>query len=104
MSLASYACYPHDVPLPAPMWPSLTVIAGGVEAIAIAICVAAGIVAFINWRRSRSEKPGDAHQLLASGDGRTRFMAMAGMLVSTLFLLAVAVAALNIAATPPCGG
>ena len=75
-----------------------------VEAVAVVIGIAAGLVAFANWRRSRDEKPGDAHQLLGSGDGRTRFMAMAGMMTSLLFLIGIALAALNLVAVPPCGG
>ena len=104
VSLAGYACYPHDVPLATPLWPQLGVLSFSVEAIAIIIAIAAGVVALTNWRRSRDEKPGDAHQLLGSGDGRTRFMAMAGMMTSLLFLIGIALSALNLVAVPPCGG
>ena len=103
-SLAGYACYPHDVPLATPLWPHLVGIAAGVEAVAIGICIAAGIASWLNWRRSRGEKLGDAHHVVQSGDGRTRFMAMVGMLTSALFLIATAFAALNLTTVPACGG
>lgn len=104
VSLAGYACYPHDVPLAAPLWPQLSGISMWVEAVALVVCIAAGVVAFASWRRSRDERPGDAHQLLGSGDGRTRFMAMAGIMTSVLFLLGTAIATINAAGIPPCGG
>jgi hypothetical protein len=92
------------VPLAVPIWSNLGTVAAAVEAASLAICLAAGGLAWRNWRRTRDEKPGSAHQLIASGDGRTRFLAMAGMLVSALFLIAIAFAALNLVAVPPCGG
>ncbi len=104
VSLAGYACYPHDVPLAMPLWTNLKAVSLWVEAAAFIICIAALIVAVVSWRRTRDEKPGDAHQLLGSGDGRTRFMAMAGMMTSTLFLIGTALAALNLVGIPPCGG
>ncbi|MEP7245342.1 MAG: hypothetical protein ABI885_16935 [Gammaproteobacteria bacterium] len=104
VSLVGRACYPGDVPLAAPLWPHLIGIAAWVEIVAIAVCVAALIVAFGNWRRSLNEKPGDAHQLLGGGDGRTRFMALSGMIASVLFLIATGLAALNLAGVAPCGG
>ncbi len=104
VGLAGHACYPHDVPLAAPLWSQLGGAVLWVEAVALAVCIAAGLVAFASWRRSRNEGPGDAHQLLGGGDGRTRFMAMAGIMTSVLFLFGTALATINIAAVPACGG
>ena len=104
VSVAGFACYPHDVPLAMPLWPHLKGISAWVEVVALIVCVAACIVSVASWRRSRDEKPGDAHQLLGSGDGRTRFMSMTGMLASALFLIATALATMNLAGVPPCGG
>ena len=104
MSLAGYACYPHDMPLATPLWTNLNAVSLWVEAAAFVICIAALIVAVVSWRRTRDEKPGDAHRLLGSGDGRTRFMAMAGIMTSALFLIGTALAALNLEGVPPCDG
>lgn len=104
VGLASYACYPHDIPLAQPLWSHLTATTYIVEAIALLIGVAAGATAWRNWRRTRTEKDGNAARLLGSGDGRTRFMAMVGMLTSGLFLVAIVVATLYIGGVPPCGG
>ncbi|MDQ6679445.1 MAG: hypothetical protein M3Y67_00575 [Pseudomonadota bacterium] len=104
VSLAGYACFPHDVPLAAPLWPNLVGIVIGVDLVALVGCVAAWLAAFYSWRRTREEKPGDAEQLLGSGDGRTRFMAMAGVMTGMLFLVATLLATLNLAGVAPCGG
>ena len=104
VSLAGHACYPHDVPLAMPLWPALGSISIWVEAVAVVVCIAAGLVGFASWRRTRNEKPGDAHQLLGSGDGRTRFMAMSGVIMSVLFLIGTALATLNLLTVSPCGG
>jgi hypothetical protein len=47
------------------------------------------LVSWRNWQISGAEKAGSALHLLEGGDGRTRFMAMVGMISSGLFLLAV---------------
>jgi hypothetical protein len=103
-SLSAHGCYPHDVPLAVPLWGHLDAAAAGVEAVAAAVCFAAGFAAWLNWRRSRGEKAGNAHHLVESGDGRTRFMAMVGMMTSALFLIATGFAALNLTTVPACGG
>lgn len=104
VTLTGLACYPHELPLATPLWAHLRAISAAVEAIAVVACIAAGLVAFASWRKSRHEKPGDAHQLLGNGDGRTRFIAMAGIMASLLFLVGTALAALNLVGVPPCGG
>jgi hypothetical protein len=104
VSLAGYACYPHDIPLATPLWTHLGAVSLWVEAAAVVLCIAALIIAFASWRRTRHEATGDMHRLLGSGDGRTRFMAMAGTMTSALFLIATVLAALNLVGVPPCGG
>jgi hypothetical protein len=103
-SLAGYSCYPHDVPLATPLFDGLDAVAFGVEALAARVCVAAGAAAWLSWRRSRGEKGGSGHHLIESGDGRSRFMAMAGLMTSLLFLVATGFAWVNLAAVPSCGG
>ncbi|MEO7010610.1 MAG: hypothetical protein ABI156_15785 [Caldimonas sp.] len=104
VGLAGYACYPHDVPLAEPLWSGMPATTLWIEVAAIVISTAAGLVAFTNWRRSRGERPGGASELVGNGDGRTRFMAMAGMMVSGLFLLANVITLLYIVWVAPCGG
>lgn len=62
--------------------------------------VAVGISAFLivllalwaaarSWNLSRSEAGGGHHSALTSGHGRTRFLALAGLIANSMFLIAV---------------
>lgn len=88
-AVSGHICYPGDKPLLMPLWEGqrltllITDLAGIVLAV-IALLVSIGI-----WLRVRREREGSGHYLLDVGEGRTRFMAMAGILSSGLFLLAV---------------
>ena len=53
------------------------------------IALAAACTAVHNWRKTRHEKSGSAHQLLEVGEGRTRFLAMFGLLTSAGFIIAL---------------
>lgn len=60
-----------------------------VDAIAIAIAAGAGAVAYRLFQRTRTEKEGGTHELVEAGEGRTRFLAVCGLLASALFLIAI---------------
>jgi hypothetical protein len=102
--LFAHGCYPKDVPLAEPIWTNARSVALGIEAAAIAICIAAGLMAWRNWRRTRAEKEGSGHHLMESGDGRSRFMAMVGLICSGLFLLATIFATGILYMVQPCNG
>ncbi len=104
VAVTAHGCYPHDMPLADPIWSNLRTVAAVVELIAILVCIAGAFVAWRNWSRTRNEKPGSAHHLIEAGDGRMRFMAMVGIMVSALFFVAVIFAAWNLAVVPACGG
>ena len=70
---------------------------------ALAVAAAAGGTAWRSWRTTRAERPGGPEHLLESGAGRTRFMALAGLLLSGLFFLGVMMAAIPLFLVPPCG-
>jgi hypothetical protein len=98
----SQGCFPKDEPLTAPLAPIMPYVYGA-DAFALVLALVAGAVALANWRKTRGEKPGREHHLIESGDGRTRFMSMSGMLVSGIILLAVIYAGLTHLALPGCG-
>lgn len=102
--LFAHGCYPKDVPLAAPIWANAGSVALGVEVVAIVVCIVAGLTAWRNWRRTRAEKEGSGHHLMESGDGRSRFMAMVGLLCSGLFLLATVFATSFLYVVQPCNG
>jgi len=103
-ALSSYSCFPKDVPLQAPTWAGLEPTLLAIELAALVVCIVAAIVAWRSWRRSSAERPGSAHHLVESGDGRTRFLAMAGLMTSVLFFVAILFAMINLATVPLCGG
>ena len=104
VGLSSYGCFPHDEPRARPLWAHLPSAVGAIEVAAFVVCVVAALVAWRNWHRTRTERPGSAHRVLEAGDGRTRFMALVGLLTSGLFGLAVILAAIVLALVPPCNG
>lgn len=87
-ALSGHACYPRDVPLTIPSWPHWGSTLFGISLAAIVINIVAGLVAVRSWSRTNREKPGSGHHLLDAGEGRTRFLAMFGILTSALFLVA----------------
>jgi len=102
--LFAHGCYPKDVPIAEPIWGNAGSVALTVELMAVAVCIVAGLVAWRNWRRTRAEKEGSGHHLIEAGDGRSRFMAMVGMICSGLFLLATVFATGLLFVVQPCNG
>jgi hypothetical protein len=99
-ALSSYACFPHDVPwrqAPPPGW-------GGEPAILLAVnlaCLALDLaaVAYCIGRLGGGANSG------ARGDvrrGRTRFLALCGVMASAGFAGAIAVNTANIFMVPTC--
>ncbi len=103
VALSGHACYPRERLLPAPLWSGLWSILLAISVAGIAISLAGGVIAWRSWRSTRQERPGSAHHLLESGDGRTRFMAMCGLLTSAAFLLALIFGTAALFVVPLCG-
>lgn len=99
--LAAHACFPKAVPLaapPDPLWPWLAAI----SVLCIGLGLAACALAFRNWQVARQEGPGTHHRLLDVGEGRTRFLAMWGLLTSLMFLTALVFGSINLLWVPLC--
>ena len=103
-TLGAHGCYPHDVPLAMPIWGAMREVMLGVELAAILVCVAALLSAWFAWHRARHEKQGSGQRVVEGGDGRTRFMAMSGLMTSLLFLIGAGFACINVILVPACGG
>jgi len=100
--LLSQACYPKDEPHLG-LLPVLSTTVLVVDLLAFAAATAGFVIAWSCWRRTAGEKPGQGGNLIASGDGRSRFMAMAGMLTSALVGIAVLYIALLHVLLQECG-
>lgn len=110
LPVAAHGCYPQLAPLSHPVI-AVRGLAFTVSVAAVLVSAAAMFVAWRSWSRTREENQGssgagDAHgpaaALLETGEGRTRFMALAGVLTSGGFLLLTAVHALTIFLVGPC--
>lgn len=89
--IAAYACYPHQFPLPAPLWPGLTAILGTIGFICLGGALFSGYIALTSWRSlGRYSKDTLNEQSSTQKDeGQTRFLAMLGMMSSFVFIVAI---------------
>jgi hypothetical protein len=100
--LASYVCFPNDAPFEQPPWTGETGVLVAINLVCLAMAIGGGVLSLAHWRRVREEKPGDAHDLLNAGEGRTRFLAGCGILLSVGFSAAILFNTVNIVAVPTC--
>lgn len=76
---------------------------GTISVIAMVFAIAAGVTALRSWRKTRDEQSGSSHHLLEVREGRTRFLAMCGLLTSAGFLIALIFSAAVLFVGPVCG-
>ena len=89
--IAAYACYPHQFPLPAPLWPGLTAILATIGFVCLASALFSGYIALASWR-SLGRYPKDTlneQPSIQKDEGQTRFLAMLGMMSSFVFIVAI---------------
>lgn len=112
LSVASHGCYPRLEPLDSPVT-SVRAIAFTLSIGAIVVCLLALAVSSRSWSRSRGEHhratgKASAHDpsttLMETGEGRTRFMALCGVLTSATFLVLVLVHTAAVLWLVPCAG
>jgi hypothetical protein len=103
VSLSGFACYPHASPLATPFWAGLPRVLFAISLASVAVAILGGAVSWRSWRRTCQERDGSAHHLLNLGEGRTRFLAMCGLLTSALFLIALAFGTIVLLLVPLCG-
>jgi len=112
LPLASHACFPRLEPLATPVLHGLQGIVLAVSIAAVLISLAATLVAWRSWSRTRAEQQqgagkGSDHDhpsaLLETGEGRTRFMALSGLLLSVTFVLVTAAQLATVLLVAPCG-
>jgi hypothetical protein len=103
--LSSLACFPHDAPLrqsPPPGWSNEPLLLGAINGTCLLLAVLGGMMALMHWRRTRGERGGGAEHALEIGEGRTRFLALCGMLSGFGFALAILFDTPAILAVPAC--
>jgi hypothetical protein len=108
--VAAHGCFPRLEPLASPI-SGVRGVAFAVSVLALLVCLAAAAVAWRTWTRTREEhqagsgrgaSDGAGTALLETGEGRTRFMALAGVLASVMFLIVSAAHTAVVLLVPPC--
>jgi len=103
-AIADRLCFPGDTALVSVATPDRSsVVIYGPSAAAILICLIAAAIAHKNWRRTRDEKCGAHGPLMEVGEGRSRFMALCGLLVAAGFAVATVFDSLSLFMARTCG-
>jgi hypothetical protein len=98
-ALVAHGCYPDAEPMTMPVIPGLRTLVLGTGVAALAVALLAGGSAWRSWRATK----GGHEALLEAGEGRTRFMALAGMLLSAVFVLGIVMNVVPLLLLRPCG-
>jgi hypothetical protein len=102
--VVSHFCYPGDAPVRSPTFGGVRGVAVLVSAAALLVVLLALVTAYRSWSATRHGHHQEHHELLEIGEGRARFMAFAGVLLSAVFLFAVLMNALPLITNTVCGG
>jgi hypothetical protein len=90
-AIAGQVCYPGPAPrlTPSSAEATLRLLLGSSGVVAIIIALIGAYVSHRSWRATREEREGSHHHLMEVGEGRTRFLAFAGMFMSLGFALVI---------------
>jgi hypothetical protein len=73
-----------------------------VNLVAALLAIAGGIISLRIWRISRHEQPGTASEAVETGEGRTRFLAIWGIMTGFGFLAAILFDTVGVILVPRC--
>jgi hypothetical protein len=104
--LAIHPCFPQAVARTEPLAasssdrPALLI----VNLLAIAVALLGSGLSWRYWRGTRSEAGGATPQALGAGEGRTRFVAVCGLMAGAGFLVAIVFGTISLFMVPLCAG
>ena len=101
-ALVSHFCFPGDMPRRASTFGALRATGIAVSVLVVVVTLLALAAAVRSWRATRHGHDAEHHELLEVGEGRARFMAFAGVLLSAVFLFAVLMNALPLITNAMC--
>lgn len=101
-ALVAHFCYPNDTPVASSSFGGVRAVAIAVSVLCLVVAVAALFTALHSWSVTRHGHEGEHREVAEVGEGRARFMAVAGLLVSGIFIYGVLMNALPIVTLPVC--
>lgn len=104
-ALASYPCFPRDVPrvTVAPGWQGAWSIILTLNIIAALLALAGAVISHRKWRAARHEQI-NASSTREAESGRTRFLALCGVMTGCGFLVAIIFNTISVFMVPQCVG
>jgi hypothetical protein len=102
-AFASHSCFPDGTPQAAPSLRALRVLLLAVDGASLLISAIAVLIAYRAWQVSAQEMADIAPPLVETGEGRTRFLAVWGLLIGIGFFVAVLFDFVGLWILPPCG-
>jgi hypothetical protein len=111
LPVAAHACFPRLTPLSSPAFGGVRGVVFLLGVMAFGVSALATWVAWRTWSHTRQEQQGASGEgarhresvaALETGEGRTRFMALAGLMTSIVFLLVTASHAAMLFLVAPC--
>ncbi len=105
-SLAAHACYPGDLPLHdvAPGVHSTRAIILLLNLLAMVPALGGATLSYQHWRATRGEQRGEAEHAIEAGEGRTRFLALWGVMAGIGFFIGILFNTLALLMVPTCAG
>ena len=105
-ALMAHFCYPLQTPEASPTFGGVRAVAIVISAVLLVVAVLALLVAIRSFNVTRHEietnEGKEHHETAEVGEGRTRFLAMAGILVSGIFVYGVVMAGVPLISMPVC--
>jgi hypothetical protein len=95
-ALAAHACFPHDIPLQAPVWGGLFWVLIAIDLIAVAIAGLGFVMALGQWTAWRGA------DMRHVGQRRNRYIAQWAILTSALFSIAIVFTIVMVFIEPVC--
>ena len=102
-AFASWSCYPDRTPRTSPLLSGLWTLLVAVDAASLVISAVATLVAYRIWQATAEEMQDTRSPLGETGEGRTRFLAIWGVLIGSGFFLAVLFDFVGLWIVPICG-
>lgn len=102
-AIIAHACYPSWQPRMIPAASGVWTITLVMSLFMVALGIAAGLTAYRSWRRTQRDQSRDDERQLEVGEDRARFMAISGIIVSSILLFNLLMNAIVLFLVPPCG-